>query len=37
MSTAGLAEEQEALIDQLEGRREELLTRLGQPVRTSGS
>jgi hypothetical protein len=31
------AEEQEALIDQLEGRREELLTRLGQPARTSGS
>jgi len=31
------AEEQEALIDQLEARREELLTRLGQPVRTDGS
>jgi len=31
------AEEQEALIDQLEGRREKLLTRLGQPVRTNGS
>jgi hypothetical protein len=46
MSTAALAEElrlveedleQEALIDQLEARREELLTRLGQPVRTDGS
>ena len=31
------AEEQEALIDQLEARREELLRRLGQPVRTDGS
>jgi hypothetical protein len=31
------AEEQEALIDQLEARREELLTRPGQPVRTNGS
>jgi len=31
------AEEQEALIDQLEARREELLRRLGQPVRTNGS
>src|SRR5690349_16537493 len=30
------AEEQEALIDQLEARREELLRRLGQPVRTNG-
>jgi peptide subunit release factor 1 (eRF1) len=31
------AEEQEALIDQLEARRGELLRRLGQPVRTNGS
>ena len=31
------AEEQEALIDQPEARREELLGRLGQPVRTNGS
>ena len=28
---------QEALIDQLEARREELLRRLGQPHRTNGS
>jgi hypothetical protein len=31
------AEEQEALIDQLEARRQELLRRLGQPIRTNGS
>ena len=31
------AEEQEALIDQLEARREELLRRLAQPIRTNGS
>jgi hypothetical protein len=31
------AEEQEALIDQLEARREEPLRRLGQPIRTNGS
>jgi hypothetical protein len=31
------AEEQEALIDQQEARREELLRRLGQPIRTKGS
>ena len=31
------AEEQEALINQLEARREELLRRLGQPIRTNGS
>ncbi len=31
------AEEQEALIDQLEARREELLRRLGQPIRTNGT
>jgi outer membrane protein TolC len=31
------AEEQEALIDQLEARREELLRRLGQPIRIIGS
>ncbi len=31
------AEEQEALIGQLEARREELLRRLGQPVRTMGA
>jgi hypothetical protein len=41
MSTDALAEEaveeQEALIDQLEARREELLHRLGQPIRTNGS
>jgi hypothetical protein len=41
MSTDALAEvtveEQEALIDQLEARREELLRRLGQPIRTKGS
>lgn len=37
MSTDALAEEREALIDQLEARREELLLRLGQPVRTNGS
>ena len=37
MSTDAQAEEQEALIDQLEARREELLRRLGQPIRTNGS
>lgn len=37
MSTDALAEEQEALIDQPEARREELLRRLGQPVRANGS
>ena len=31
------AEEQEALIDQLEARREELLRSLGHPIRTNGS
>jgi len=31
------AEEHEALIDQLEARLEELLRRLGQPIRTNGS
>ena len=31
------AEEQEFLADELEARREELLRRLGQPVRTNGS
>jgi hypothetical protein len=31
------AEEQEALIDQLEARREELLRRLGQSIRINGS
>jgi hypothetical protein len=31
------AEEQEALIGQLEARRKELLRRLGQPIRTNGS
>ncbi|HEX6521932.1 MAG TPA: hypothetical protein VF070_18285 [Streptosporangiaceae bacterium] len=31
------AEEQEALIGQLEARREELLRRLGQPIRINGS
>jgi hypothetical protein len=31
------AEEQEALIDQLEARSEELLRRLGQPIRTNGA
>ena len=31
------AAERSALIDQLEARREELLRRLGQPVRTNGS
>jgi hypothetical protein len=39
MSTDALAKEleQEALINQLEARREELLRRLGQPIRTNGS
>jgi hypothetical protein len=31
------ADEQDALIDQLEARREGLLRRLGQPIRTNGS
>ena len=36
MSTDTLPE-QKALIDQLEARREELLRRLGQPIRTNWS
>jgi hypothetical protein len=31
------AEEQEALLGQMEARREELLRRLGRPIRTNGS
>ena len=34
---ASQGRQQEALIDQLEARREELLRRLGQPHRTNGS